>query len=218
MDSRRTTAFVGFLIVAAACNQRIEPPASTNRTAEVQIAPVVAESTTTIVTPAAATETVQPPATATTATTVATATVDVPPAAPPGSPVIRENALPAAKSASQAPEEPASPAEKADLASTIVDPNSFANPDVRDTYAKAKLVADRLNEMYCYCKCYENPGLRHKSLLTCFQSDHAAECGICLNEGKQAYLDFTDGMPLEVTKKAIDLMYNQGNPPPIHAH
>lgn len=101
-----------------------------------------------------------------------------------------------------------------DLASTIIDPSRFTNPDIRDTYEKAKLVADRLDKMYCYCMCRENPGLKHRSLLTCFQSDHAAECGICLNEGKQAYLDYQDGMPLEVTTKAVDLMYNLGNPPP----
>jgi len=99
-----------------------------------------------------------------------------------------------------------------------MDPASFSNPDVRDTYEKAKLVADRLDGMYCYCKCKENPGLKHKSLLTCFQDEHAAECGICLNESKQAFLDFKDDMPVEVTKKAVDLMYNQGNPPAGHVH
>lgn len=103
---------------------------------------------------------------------------------------------------------------KADPATGILDPNSFSGMEVRDTYAKARLVADRLDQMYCYCRCHENDGLKHKSLLTCFQSDHAAECGICLAEGKQAWLDWKDGMPVEMTIKTVDIMYNAGNPAP----
>ncbi len=100
------------------------------------------------------------------------------------------------------------------LADTIADPYQFQNPEVRETYVKAKLVADRLDKMYCYCRCKENEQLAHNSLLTCFQDDHAAHCGICLREAQQAFLDFEDDLPLEVTVKAVDLMYNQGNPAP----
>lgn len=105
-----------------------------------------------------------------------------------------------------------------DPVSTIMDPSSFSSADVRDTYAKARLVADRLDQMYCYCQCGENDALKHKSLLTCFQSDHAAECGICLAEGKQAWLDWKDGLPVDVTIKTVDIMYNQGNPAPSMPH
>lgn len=100
------------------------------------------------------------------------------------------------------------------LADTITDPNQFENPEVRDTYEKAKLVADRLDKMYCYCRCKENEQLAHNSLLTCFQDDHAAHCGICLREAQQAWLDWNDELPIEVTVKAVDLMYNQGRPAP----
>lgn len=100
------------------------------------------------------------------------------------------------------------------LADTIANPNQFRNPEVRDTYEKAKLVADRLDKMYCYCRCKENEHLAHNSLLTCFQDDHAALCGICLREAQQAFLDWNDDLPLEVTVKAVDLMYNQGRPAP----
>jgi len=203
MDSRRTTAILACLIFSAACNQSIEPAASAT-TAEVQVAPIVQESTADTVAIAGGPET--------------TATVERPPVAPPGSPVVRENALPVARNGVAVSKPVASEAARADLASTIMDPSRFSNPDVRETYQNAKLVAERLDEMYCYCKCKENEGLRHKSLLTCFQSEHAAECGICLNESKQAVLDFKDGMPVGVTKKAVDLMYNQGNPPSPHVH
>ena len=100
------------------------------------------------------------------------------------------------------------------LADTIADPFQFENPEIRETYQNAKLVADRLDKMYCYCRCKENEQLAHNSLLTCFQDDHAAHCGICLREAQQAFLDWKDELPLEVTVKAVDLMYNQGNPAP----
>ena len=206
MDSLRTTAILACLLFAAACNQRIEP-AATSTTAEIQVAPVVAET---------------PAVSATTGSSViapaSTETVERPPAAPPGSAIVRENALPAARKVPASSKPASKEPSLSELAATIMDPASFSNPDVRDTYEKAKLVADRLDDMYCYCKCKENPGLKHKSLLTCFQDEHAAECGICLNESKQAFLDFKDDMPVEVTKKAVDLMYNQGNPPAGHVH
>ncbi|HEY5610500.1 MAG TPA: hypothetical protein VIL97_04785, partial [Thermoanaerobaculia bacterium] len=52
----------------------------------------------------------------------------------------------------------------ADLAATIVDAKRFDDPSVRETYANAKDIADRLDQMYCYCRCKENEGLKHKSL------------------------------------------------------
>lgn len=100
------------------------------------------------------------------------------------------------------------------LASTILDPASFQNEEVRATYAKARQMPERLEKMYCYCRCKENEALNHKSLLTCFQDEHAAECGICLKEAQQAFLDRQDGLPTEITQKTVDIMFNQGNPPP----
>lgn len=105
-----------------------------------------------------------------------------------------------------------------DLADTILPASRYKDPVVKETYLHARDVADRLDQMYCYCRCRENGQLKHKSLLTCFQSDHAAECGICLNEAKQAHLDWSEGLPIEVTLKTVDGIYNQGNPAPAHAH
>lgn len=102
--------------------------------------------------------------------------------------------------------------------SGILDASNFTDPAVRDAYAKAREIPDRLEKMYCYCHCKENPGLKHKSLLTCFQSDHAAECGICMQEAVMAYNDMKDDIPVEGTQKAADLMYNNGNPPAGHVH
>jgi hypothetical protein len=188
------------LILAAGCGQELAPVAPTTTTTTTEPAAQVA--------PAPVTPTVA------TSTSVEPAHQHSPAVA---APAISAERVPASSlPAARVPAAEASVPQRAavDLAATIIDPARFSNPDIRDTYEKAKLVADRLDKMYCYCMCRENPGLKHRSLLTCFQSDHAAECGICLNEGKQAYLDFQDGMPLEVTTKAVDLMYNMGNPPP----
>lgn len=102
--------------------------------------------------------------------------------------------------------------------SGILEASNFSDPAAKDAYAKAKEIPDRLEQMYCYCHCKENPGLKHKSLLTCFQTDHASECGICMQEAVMAWQDYKDGIPVEGTQKAADLMYNNGNPAPGHSH
>lgn len=122
-----------------------------------------------------------------------------------------------------APEQPAAPAPSATttesshgaadpqrgaiaLAATVLPAASFKDPSVQATYRKAKDVADRLDQMYCYCHCKEGK-LKHKSLLTCFQSRHAAACGICLHEAELAHADWKRGVPLAATIKTVDLMY-----------
>jgi hypothetical protein len=99
-----------------------------------------------------------------------------------------------------------------DPASTILDASLFPDPRVREVYEKARLVADRLDKMYCYCHCHEEMG--HRSLLSCFQGTHAAECGICLREGYQAWSDWQAGRSVEDSQKAADAVYHQGAPPP----
>jgi len=99
-----------------------------------------------------------------------------------------------------------------DRASTILDSRLLSDPQVRDVSEKVRVVADRLDKMYCYCHCHEEMG--HRSLLTCFQGTHAAECTICLREGYQAWVDFQAGRPVEQTQQVVDAMYHQGAPPP----
>jgi hypothetical protein len=106
---------------------------------------------------------------------------------------------------------PASGRSKAELAASVIDPGPVSS-EIREVYEHAKLVADRLDQMYCYCHCHENMG--HRSLLTCFQGDHAAECGVCLREGYQAYQDWMNNIPVEQTQLTADRIYNGGTPPP----
>lgn len=101
------------------------------------------------------------------------------------------------------------------LAATVLAADTFRDPKVQSTYRKAQEVADRLDQMYCYCHCQKST-LAHKSLLTCFQSRHAAECGICLHEADLAHADWKAGLPLAATIKTVDMMYNNGAPSPQH--
>lgn len=149
----------------------------------------------------------------TVAPTAATATPAEATSAPvsTAAPTVEPTAMPEHPHATASSKEPLA-ISFASLPATILDPNQFPDPEVRDTYAKAKQVPERLAKMYCYCHCHEH--MKHVSLLTCFQTDHAAECGICLREGQQAWLDAQKNVAVEQTQKTADLMFNGGNPPP----
>ncbi|HVT05615.1 MAG TPA: hypothetical protein VHL58_19830 [Thermoanaerobaculia bacterium] len=99
------------------------------------------------------------------------------------------------------------------LAATVLNPEGIS-PLPAMAYKLAKDIPDRLEKLYCYCHCHEDPVLQHKSLLSCYQDHHAVDCLVCQNEAKQAWLDWKDGIPVEVSVKEINLMYNNGNPSP----
>jgi len=88
----------------------------------------------------------------------------------------------------------------------------LTNPAAATIYAEAAQITDRLSKMYCYCQCHEQEG--HVSLLTCFQTNHAEECGICLREADQAYRDWKDGKPVHASQHAADVAFHRGSPPP----
>ena len=88
----------------------------------------------------------------------------------------------------------------------------LTNPAAAVVYAEAAQVTDRLSKMYCYCHCHESEG--HVSLLTCFQTNHAEECGICMREATQAYMDWKAGKPVHASQHAADVAFHRGSPPP----
>jgi hypothetical protein len=55
-----------------------------------------------------------------------------------------------------------------------VDPARYDVPEIRKAYEIAKLIPWVLDSIYCFCYCEENPYFRHKSLLSCYVDDHAA--------------------------------------------
>lgn len=78
---------------------------------------------------------------------------------------------------------------------------------VSAVYSQAREIASVLDGLYCHCDCSKHSG--HRSLLTCFESDHGAACDICLTEASIAYRMTQDGRSLEDIRQAIDELYGQ---------
>lgn len=77
-----------------------------------------------------------------------------------------------------------------------------ASPQVSETYDLAREIPQLLDGLYCYCHCSEHSG--HRSLLSCFESDHAAGCDVCLREAELAYRMHTRGESLQAIRAAVD--------------
>jgi hypothetical protein len=60
----------------------------------------------------------------------------------------------------------------------------FSNPYQVRAYQLAAKIPGVLNQLPCYCYCER---IGHKSLHTCYESDHGAHCAICMKEVFYAY-------------------------------
>ena len=63
-------------------------------------------------------------------------------------------------------------------------PEIFAG-NQRLAYKAAKEIPQTLAQLPCYCHC--DKGFGHKSLLSCFETEHGENCGICIGEALMAY-------------------------------
>jgi hypothetical protein len=72
----------------------------------------------------------------------------------------------------------------------------------------AKAIPNVLDGLHCYCECARDHG--HRSLLTCFESDHGAACDICLQEAALAYRMTQEGAGLDQIRERIDAMFATG--------
>lgn len=86
-------------------------------------------------------------------------------------------------------------------------PVSFVprTPGAAEAYAAARNAAATLDGVYCYCDCSKHAG--HRSLLTCFESDHGAYCDVCMGEAIVAAGMAQQGRSLEAIRTAIDLQF-----------
>jgi hypothetical protein len=90
--------------------------------------------------------------------------------------------------------------------SRVLDPATFgADERLAQAYAAARTIPAVFDGLYCYCHCKEDFG--HRSLLTCFESEHAASCDICLGEAEMAFRMHQQGATLEAIRRAIDARY-----------
>jgi len=64
-------------------------------------------------------------------------------------------------------------------------PSLFSDPVAQNAYSIAARIKKVLYQEPCYCHCDRSQG--HGSLLDCYVSKHAEECGICQREDFYAY-------------------------------
>jgi hypothetical protein len=90
--------------------------------------------------------------------------------------------------------------------SRVLDPGRFgADERLVRAYTAARTIPAVFDGLYCYCQCKENFG--HRSLLTCFESEHGASCDICLAEAELAYEMHGQGATLDAIRRAIDARF-----------
>ena len=76
------------------------------------------------------------------------------------------------------------PAFQADAASLkslgpTLSPDKFSGK-TSAAYKVVKEIPQTIAQLPCYCHCDQSSG--HKSLYSCFEDDHAAHCGVCVDE------------------------------------
>jgi hypothetical protein len=74
-----------------------------------------------------------------------------------------------------------------------------------EAYRVAAAIPETLDGLYCHCRCKEN--FQHRSLLSCFESEHGASCDICIGEALIAAQMRAQGESLDAIRRAIDAQY-----------
>ncbi|HEV8399861.1 MAG TPA: CYCXC family (seleno)protein [Gemmatimonadales bacterium] len=78
-------------------------------------------------------------------------------------------------------------------------------PGATEAYAAARAAAGTLDGVYCHCDCSKHAG--HRSLLTCFETNHGAYCDICMGEAMMAAQMASRGTSLQEIRAAIDAQF-----------
>ncbi len=73
----------------------------------------------------------------------------------------------------------------------------------RQAYQVAKEIPQTLAQLPCYCYCDETIG--HKSLHSCYETDHSSQCAVCVSEALLAYrLQKEQGLnPAQIRERII---------------
>jgi hypothetical protein len=93
------------------------------------------------------------------------------------------------------------------LAPTLAPDNFWGNS--RQAYDVAKKIPQTLAQLPCYCHCDIAHG--HKSLQSCFVTEHADSCGICIGEALMAYQLEKQKVPMQEIRKRIIAAYGGGH-------
>ena len=88
------------------------------------------------------------------------------------------------------------------------------NPQAAALVLLVRKYPDTLDRLHCFCECKESLRERHKTLLTCFTSEHAAGCGICQREAILAARLKDQGLPDEQVELTVEsAAKTDGHPP-----
>ena len=90
-------------------------------------------------------------------------------------------------------------------AKVLGDPAIPRTLGAQEAYAAARNAAATLDGVYCHCDCSKHAG--HRSLLTCFETDHGAFCDICMGEAMLASGMAKQGKSLTDIRAAIDRQF-----------
>ena len=74
-------------------------------------------------------------------------------------------------------------------------------------YQAAKAIPQTLAQLPCYCHCDRSQN--HKSLHSCFESEHGENCGICINEALMAYNLQKQGVAVNEIRRKIIAAYGK---------
>ena len=74
-------------------------------------------------------------------------------------------------------------------------------------YRAAKEIPETLAQLPCYCHC--DRGHNHKSLYSCFESEHGENCGICIGEAVMAYNLEKQGVSVNEIRIRVIAAYGQ---------
>lgn len=77
----------------------------------------------------------------------------------------------------------------------------FTHPAQVKSYQEAARYAAVLHQLPCYCHCDRNQG--HASLRTCFETDHGANCGTCMQEALLAAELTRKGKTVKQIREAV---------------
>ena len=105
----------------------------------------------------------------------------------------------------------------------ILDPSLFADvrrfeKEVKPAYEAALKYPQTLDRLHCFCECQESMMHRHKTLLTCFTSNHAAGCGICIREALLAAELKEKGLPDDQVENAVESAFKTDGHRPTQGH
>lgn len=104
------------------------------------------------------------------------------------------------------------------LDSKLFTDRSRYEPEVVPAYEVARKFPQTLDRLHCFCECQESMTHRHKTLLTCFTTDHAAGCGICIREAILAGELKDKGLPDDQIENTVESTFRTDGHRPTHKH